>query len=132
MWAVGDVDIDHLESEVANTGQEAVQRCVVHECAGEDGLAVHLEVVERRCHGGADRSLEPDEYVFHDRASDVRVEVSLWLCDGVVGAHTTAIVDHPRAMRHPPDGVNFRRGAGTKRAPMVRCGDVVALRKNVA
>ena len=109
MWAVGDVDIDHLESEVADPCEEAVQRCVVHEFAGEDGLAVHLEVVERGCHGGPDRPLEPDEYVFHVTPSDSCVEVLVWSCDGVIGAHTPAILDQRLRMRHPPDGVNSSR-----------------------
>ena len=95
LWVggVGDVDVDDLESEVANTGQEAVQGRVVHEHAGEDGLVVHLDVVERSRHGGADRSLEPDEYVFHDRPSGVRLDVSGPPYDGVTGSHTTAMLD---------------------------------------
>lgn len=98
MWGVGDVDIDDLESEVANPREEAVQRGVVDEHPREDGLAVHFDVVECGGHGGTDRALEPHRYVLHD-GTGARIEALDRRCDGVTGAHTVTIL-HDRAGRH--------------------------------
>ena len=55
MWRVGDVKIDHPESEVAHSCEQAVHGRVVHQFTGEDGLHMQVDVVEHGSHVRPDR-----------------------------------------------------------------------------
>ena len=46
------MDVDDLESEVPNPFQEPVHGCAVHQLTGEDGLRVHVEVVNAAAKAG--------------------------------------------------------------------------------
>lgn len=95
VWRVGDVEIDHPESEVAYSCEQAVHGRVVHQLTGEDGLHMHVDVVEHGSHVRPDRAPEPDEYLLHDRRPDARggLSVSGPRCDGDTGTDTNLIMD---------------------------------------